>query len=144
MELNYIAILVAALVPTVTGMIYYNPKLAGGVWIRSTGKTSDQLTEGMNMPVVMIVSLIMSLILSMFLAVTILGMHEGKPSGEMIANNTFVHGMLHGAILSVFTVLPILTMNGMYERRTWSNTFVHFGYWFITMALMGGIVDAWV
>jgi hypothetical protein len=55
---------------------------------------------------------------------------------------TFSHGVVHGIILSIFTILPILTIVANFERRGAKYVLVHFGYWLITLALMGGFLCA--
>ncbi len=56
--------------------------------------------------------------------------------------DTFKHGAAHGAILSVFLVMPIFITNGLFEQKSWKNMLINIGYWLITLAIMGGIVDA--
>ena len=63
---------------------------------------------------------------------------------EKYGNNfrTFKHGALHGAIASIIVVLPVLGTNALFERKSFKYVAINIGYWFITMALMGGVVCA--
>lgn len=143
---SILPILVAALVPTITGMIWYHPKVMGSAWMSSTGKTEEQLREGFNMPLVMIISLVGSFLLSFVTnAITEFSHKSCDEAGEVIFNShhTFGHGMFHGAIYAILIIGPPMVMNAMYERRSWKNTFVHMAYWIITVTLMVGITDAW-
>ncbi len=143
---SMIPIIVAALIPTIMGMIYYNPKTFGTAWMNSLGKTEEELKEGFNMALVTIIGLVLSFFLAMSINALVELMHKDvNDAGELIyaSHHTFGHGALHGALLAIFFVLPIYMLNGMYERKTWKNMFINAGYWIITLALMSGLMDAW-
>jgi len=55
---------------------------------------------------------------------------------------SFKHGALHGFIASVTIALPIIGMVSMFERRSGKYVFIHWGYWAITLLLMGGLICA--
>ena len=65
-NVNWLAILVGALVPMVMGFVWYNPNLFGNAWMRSIGKTEEELKAGGNMAVTMVLSLILSALLAFF------------------------------------------------------------------------------
>ncbi len=143
---NIVPILVAALIPTIVGMAYYNPKTIGGAWIKSTGKTEEELMDGFNLPLVLILGLVLGLFLSFGLNALIELSHgsfddAGKFTGG--SNYTFKHGALHGVIIFVTIALPPFLMNALYERKSWMNSLIHIGYWLIVFALMAGLTDAW-
>ena len=85
------------------------------------------------------------------------GMHPdahtaGTQVGDLLATITndfgdlhrsFGHGALHGAVAAVFTALPLIAINALFERRGGKYIGIHFGYWFVTMTLMGGILCQW-
>ena len=66
MDFNFLAIIVAAIVPIVLGFIWYNPKVFGLVWMREAEMTEEKVKKG-NMPVIFIVSLILSFLLAFFI-----------------------------------------------------------------------------
>lgn len=57
---------------------------------------------------------------------------------------TFKHGSFHGALVGLFFALPVLGINALFERRGFKYIAIHTGYWIITLALMGGVVCAFV
>ena len=63
MNVNFLAVLVAALVPMLVGFIWYNPKVLGNAWMQACGLTEEKM-KGANMAVVFGVSLILSFLLS--------------------------------------------------------------------------------
>jgi len=42
MNINFLAVLVTALVPMAIGFIWYNPKVLGTVWQKETGLTDEK------------------------------------------------------------------------------------------------------
>lgn len=146
MEMNYLPLIVAALIPTITGMIWYHKSLFGTAWMNSIGKTEAEMKEGFNMPLVMVISLIMSFFLAFLLNVILETGHKDiSDSGELIFNSThtFGHGAFHGFFYGLLFAMPILILNGMFERKSWKNIFIHVGYWVLTLSLMAGLVDVW-
>ncbi len=157
MEMNLIAIAVAAIVPLVVGALWYNPSLLGTAWMKASGVTEDQLKTG-NMAVIFGVSLL----LSFLLAFTVNGMVVHQVSAQQLAysnpdsetfkafmeefgnvHRSFGHGALHGAIGALFFVLPVLGINALFERKGFKYILINVGYWTITLAIMGAIVCGW-
>lgn len=165
MEFNWLAVLVAALVPTLIGFVWYHPKVMGTVWMKAADM-SDEKIKGGNMAVIFGLSFLFSLMLAV--EVNFLAIHQmnvpgifatpsgGAPSPEdsqflsdfmaKYGSNwrTFSHGIVHGIINSLFFALPLLATNAMFERKSWKYILVNFGYWLITISIMCGIVCAWV
>ncbi|MBK7231601.1 MAG: DUF1761 domain-containing protein [Saprospiraceae bacterium] len=166
--MNWIATIVAALVPTVLGFIWYHEKVMGKMWMKETGLTKEDVEKDFNMPLVMGLSLLFSIMFSMYLnSIVIHQMHVGsvlmdaiadpsrKEAAEAIAAKfnaggeyanefrRFGHGALHGLIAGIFFVLPIMATNGMYEKKSFKLAFINSAYWTLTLILMGGIICAW-
>ncbi|WP_299121289.1 DUF1761 domain-containing protein [uncultured Winogradskyella sp.] len=160
MEFNFLAVLVAALVPTIVGFLWYNPILFGNAWMKEAGMTEEKIKGG-NMVVIFGVSLLLAILLSFFTHFLVihqmgaLGMvgtevENALPSyGAFMADygnthRTFGHGALHGAMAGIFFVLPLFGMNGLFERKSWKYIFINAGYWTLTLTIMGAIVCGWV
>ena len=56
--------------------------------------------------------------------------------------DNFGHGAFHGIVVSLFIIMPVLIMGGMYELKKFKTLAINLVYWIITLALMGGVVDA--
>lgn len=159
MEINFIALLVAALSTLVMGFIWYHPKVFGTIWMRETGLTEEKL-KGTNMILLFGMSLVYGFLIALILQMLVihqwgaLGMIGGDPAlakpsyvafmadyGTVF--RTFKHGMLHGFMTGLFLALPIIGTNALYERRSWKYTLVVGGYWVVTTMIMGGIICAW-
>lgn len=157
MEFNFLAFLVAAIVPLVTGFIWYNPKTFGTAWARAAEMTEEKMKSG-NMAVIFIVTLVLSFILAFMVQFLVIhemgafGMVEGDTSSATYQAfmeefggkyRTFKHGALHGAMSGLFLVLPILGINALFERKGWKYILINTGYWVLTIGIMGAIISGW-
>jgi hypothetical protein len=159
MEINFLALFVAALSTLVVGFIWYNPKVFGTIWMKESGMTEEKMKGG-NMLLTFGVSLLYAFFISLILQMlTIhqfgaLGMVGGdpsiaKPSYEAFmadygtAFRSFKHGALHGFMTGLFLVLPVIGTNALYERRSFKYTLVTGGFWIVCFMIMGGIICAW-
>ena len=155
-------ILLTALIPMIVGAVYYHPKVVGSAWMRANNFTAEDL-KGANMAVIFGVSFIMSILLAYLLqylvihqtgVLSLLVGQEGfdDPNSAVRGffndfmelygdeHRTFGHGALHGAIAAIFFVMPVITINSLFERRNWRYVTIHTGYWLITLVLMGGVL----
>ena len=133
-NINWISLVISTLMPTIIGIIYYNPKLFGTAWRNSLGMTEKELRPK-NMAVTMVVSIILSAMLSLVL------LQFNNMPGQEGQFDTFGHGAWHGLILGVFIAVPVLVLNGMYEAKKWKTLLINIVYWLILLALMGGVMD---
>lgn len=163
--MNFIAILVAGLIPMAVGFIWYNPKVFGNAWMRSIGADNpDKMKEGANMAKIFGLSLVFSMMMA--LAMGPLVIHQSGIASllaevpnasldttKLIANGneinfsgmyrTFGHGVLHGLIFGLLMVVPIVGTSSLYERRGFQYVAISGGYWIVNMMLMGGLICAW-
>ena len=161
MEVNFLAILVAALSTLVVGFIYYNPKVFGNAWIREAGLNEEELKKGANMGKIFAMAILYAFFISFILQFLVvhqfgpMGMIGGdptvaKPSYQAFMNDygtafrTFKHGMLHGFMSGLFLALPIIGTNALFERRSFKYTLITGGFWIVCFTIMGGILSAWV
>ncbi|HFA48320.1 MAG TPA: DUF1761 domain-containing protein [Bacteroidetes bacterium] len=168
MNFNWLAILVAALVPTIIGFVWYNPMVLGKAWMKASGMTEEKIKGG-NMAVIFGVSFLFSFMIAMSLTESTV--HQNNVpgvfmsgSGELPAagteeavlienfttgkysklHRTFSHGAFHGAIVGIFFALPLLGIVALFERKSFKYIFINAGYWILTLALMGGIICSWM
>lgn len=161
MEMNFYAILVAALSTLLVGFVWYGP-LFGKAWMKENGFTEEDLKQG-SMVKIFGLTFVFSIFLAMIMQ--ILCIHQFGPLG-MIGGpdfvetaepsyaafmadygdkfRTFEHGALHGFMSGLFLALPLVGINGLFERKSWKYIFIHSGYWIVVMTIMGAIVCGWV
>ncbi|MBB1489822.1 DUF1761 domain-containing protein, partial [Oceanospirillum sp. D5] len=64
MEINFLAILVAAISALVVGFVWYNPKVFGTVWMKAADMTEEKM-KGANMGKIFGMALVFALLLAM-------------------------------------------------------------------------------
>ncbi len=160
MPTNFYMFFVAGLIPMIIGAIWYNPKVMGTAWMESCGFNEEYLQKG-NMPMIFGLSYLLSVVAAFGLSGIVI--HQGAVYQTMMPEvmiegsaveaqfyqlmeqfgdnfRSFKHGALHGGIFSVQFALPIIGIISLFERRSAKYIFIHFGYWFITFVLMGGLL----
>ena len=160
MPTNWYMFLVAGLIPLVVGAIYYNPKVFGNAWMKVNGFTPETAGGG-NMAVIFGLSYLFAVLISMAMSGFVI--HQGgafsmmapevMESGSAVQNEfnslmekygensrTFGHGALHGALVAIFFVMPILWTIALFEKRGWKWVLIHMGYWAICLLLIGGLI----
>lgn len=167
MHLNFLAIAVAALVPLLIGFIWYNPKVLGAAWMKEAGLNEESM-KGANMMLIFGITLFLSLLLSVSMHTKVvhqLGVdgslyyalkdparaEEAQKvkalfdTGGIYANEarTIKHGIIHGVLTGIFFVLPILSINALFERKSWKYIWINTGYWTLCFAIMGAIISVW-
>ena len=163
MNINFIAVLLAALVPMAIGFIWYNPKVLGTAWMNVTGMTPEKAKQS-NMAVVFIVSFVMSLMMAFIMQAMVIHQFHlaslfyklpvddaSTPEGALYKQvmdllggswRTFKHGALHGFIGGFFLAFPIICTNSLFEQKGWKYIWINAGYWIVSMTIMGGIISA--
>ncbi len=132
---NFLAILLASLIPLMLGFVWYHKNVFGPAWMQAAGLT-DQDLKSSNMAKIFGISLLMSVLVSYFLLFNVDG------PGQEGAFDTFKHGAFHGTALGLLVALPVITINGLFDRRNAKYILINAGFWIACLALMGGIIDA--
>lgn len=161
-SMNYYVVFGAALLPLIIGSIWYNPKVFGSAWMKSAGKTEEDLAGG-NMMIIFGLTYILGILLALGLSgmtnhqsgvMQLFAMHpDFGTSGTEIQNlydsvmdkfgsahRNFGHGALHGGIAAILIALPLIAITALFERRGGKYIFIHFGYYFLTFMAVGAVV----
>jgi hypothetical protein len=155
-----LVVALSALIPLVIGFVWYHPKVFGNAWMKASGLTEESI-KGANMAKIFIITLIFSffaafslsgMVIHQFSAgglfqpeggVTIAGAEEDmKMIMEKYGKSfrTFHHGVLHGALVSIFFILPIFGTNALFERKGFKYIAINVGYWLVSLMIMGGVI----
>lgn len=161
-NINFLVTILAALIPLVMGAIWYNPKVFGNVWMKSTGLTEGELKNA-NMAKVFVMTFIFSILISLslnFIVIHQFGFQsmlmgeadlftEGSEANMFFTNTlekygttyrTFKHGFMHGAMDGLLFATPVIGIVGLFERKGAKYILVHAGYWILTLGFMGGVI----
>ncbi|KAA1244012.1 DUF1761 domain-containing protein [Aquimarina sp. RZ0] len=162
MEFNFLITAIAALIPMILGFIWYNPKVFGTAWMNACGFTEEDL-KGSNMALIFSLSYVFSFFLAFILNTFVIHqfgffstlmndpdlMKEGTETYQYAQDfmnkyggnfRTFGHGALHGTMIGLMVVLPVLGTNAMFERKGFKYILVNVGYWVVCLAFMGGVI----
>lgn len=141
MDINWLALIAASILPLATGFLWYGP-LFGKAWMKESGMTEEK-AKTMNPAKTYGLAVLMAFLIAFFIWPMVLmgGPDDMKHGTE--AFMTFKHGALHGSMLGLFVALPVFATNALFEMKSFKYVAINVGYWIVTMALMGGIINAW-
>lgn len=156
MNVNFLALLLAALSSLVVGFVWYNPKVFGNIWMKEAGLNQENM-KNFNMVKVFGLSIVYAFLISLVLQMLVvhqfgaLGMVGGDPSiakpsyAAFMADygtafRSFKHGALHGFMTGLFFILPVIGIGALYEQKSFKYVLVTGGYWIVSFIFMGGII----
>ncbi len=169
MDINFLALVVAALAPMILGFIWYHPKVFGTVWMQHAGMTDEKIKSG-NRAMIFGLSFLFSLMMAFVM--NIIAYHDTFVGGAMYyatngtmqpeagselakwmeyytanlsaSTRTFKHGAYHGVMIAgLFIALPVMATNALFERRSLKYVAVNASYWIVCLCIMGGIIASW-
>lgn len=131
-QINYVAVVVTALVPMLLGGIWYAPAVFGTVWMQLVGKKPEDVQKGA-LPRAYGMMFVAALVLAFALAHVL-----------RWANATTALGGLKVA-LTVWIGFVLATSAGAYifESRPWRLYWLNNGYHGVGLVLMGIILAVW-
>jgi hypothetical protein len=129
-NLNWLAIIVAAISAFVLGGLWYSPLMFVKRWMKETGITEDK-TKQTNMIKVFGFAFLLSLIASFFLA-----MFLGPKAGAGF-------GALAGFMAGFGWVFTYMGISYIFESRTLVHFLINAMYSIISLTIMGLIIGAW-
>ena len=71
-SMNWLAILVSALIPLIIGAIWYHPKVFGTAWMHATGITEAKIKTMSSVQRLILLAVLLSVILSFYLYINVL------------------------------------------------------------------------
>lgn len=129
-DVNWVAVIVAAIVNMVVGAVWYSKPLFAKEWSKLTGRKMDQMGDGsMSYGVAAIGALLQSYILAHFVVYA--------------AATTFWEGVVTGFWLWLGFVAVVVAVHNMFEGRSWSLWKINAGYFLIVLLINGGLLAVW-
>ncbi len=129
-QINYLAVVVAALSSFVIGFIWYAPFAFGNVWMKEAGLTEEIIKQS-SMIRILSLTFLLALIICFNLA-AFLG-----PEAN------FIWGMTAGALAGIGWVSASLGILYLFERKSVKLFLINAGYQAVTYIVAGGILGAW-
>lgn len=129
-QINFLAVLVAALSSFVIGYLWYAPFTFGTVWMKEVGLTDKKIRQT-NLIKTFGLTFLLSLVICFNLAALL-----GRDSG-------LAWGMMAGGLAGIGWVGASLGINYLFERKSLKLFLINGGYNAVTYIIAGGIIGAW-
>lgn len=129
-NLNWLAIIVAAVSAFILGSLWYSPLMFLDRWRKETGITKDS-TKNTNMGKIFGLAFLLSFIASFFLAMFI-----GTNAGAAF-------GALAGFMAGFGWVFTFMGISYLFESRTLAHFLINALYSIVSMTIMGFIIGVW-
>ena len=132
-DINWLSMVLATLAPLVVGSVFYHPVVFGKALVDLPDVKADKRKT--------IFAFAIILVFSFFLSFFLLNFNNSgiNQEGQF---DTFRHGAWHGTFVAITIAAPVILINGFFGKRPWKHTLIHLLFWIITLALMGGMLDA--
>ena len=129
-NLNWLAIVVAAVSTFILGGLWYSPLMFVKRWMKETGITEED-TKNTNMIKIFGLAFILSLMASLFLALFI-----GAKAGLSF-------GALAGFMAGLGWVFTFMGISYLFESRTLAHFLINSTYSVVSLTIMGAIIGVW-
>ncbi len=160
MNLNYYAFFLIPLIPLALGYYWYDPKSGIRTW---SGEKVINPNELSFIQILILYVLSFTLVYGYInLIIHQMGFYElfftdimkGSKEAEIIVQNFmnqygqkhrhFGHGVFHGIINAFVFALPFVGVNAILNKKNKKYVTLHFSYWLITSAIIGGLISEFV
>jgi len=128
---NYLAVVVAAIVALVIGFVWYSPRVFGNRWMAYLGTTQAQL--GNPGPTGMAVGVVASLINAWVIALLALN----------LGGKTLTDGVLLGILVWLGFMATITAAQISFEKKPWGLWILNNAHNVIVQVIMSAIVTVW-
>jgi hypothetical protein len=131
--LNYLAIVIAAIVAWVAGAVWYMS--LGKIWTAAQGMTPEQVHANRNRPGAYL-PFIYVFVAELVMAWVLAGLMGHLGAGQV----TLVNGVISGAFCWLGFVITTLVVSISFSMRDKRLIWIDGGHWLIVLALMGAII----
>ncbi len=130
-QVNWFAVLVAAVATFALGGLWYSPAVFGTAWMKANGLTPADVSQG-NWAKIFGLSFVFSLLMSANLAMFLAG-----------PETTVSWGATAGLLAGFGWVALGMAIVALFERRSWTYILINGGYMTVAFVMMGLILGAW-
>jgi hypothetical protein len=132
-DVNYIAVIVAAIINMVLGAIWYSPFVFGKIWMTAMKKTKEDV-KGQNMVKTHGLSLVSSVILAFILAAFV----------GLLGASTLQSGAIAGFFVWLGFVVTTNSASYLYEFKPLKVYEIYMAYQLVALVAMGALLAVWV
>ncbi len=134
-DVNWLAVLVAAVAVMPIGAVWYSPMLFSRPWLRAIGKTEEDIRAGGGtpLPYLLVLAFVAWLVVAYVLSWIV----------DWADADTLVEGIAVGFLCWVGFVLTGMAVNTSFAGRGRSLILIDGGYLLLVFVVAGAIVGAW-
>lgn len=129
---NWLSVVVAAAAAFALGALWYGQKMFAKSWMKELGLKKKDLDKT-NMTQTMSASFALMLMKALFVALSV----------RALGIDTFVDGLLYGAVLGLFVSVATLGVHYLYQLKTSKIFLIDGGYSLAQFLIMGVILAVW-
>ena len=133
-NINYLAVLVAAIGSFALGALWYSPILFGKAWQKQLGYTDEYLQSG-SMGKIFGTSFLLMLIMAWGMGMLLQGHGENQID--------WLSGLIHGLVVGIAFAGTSIGINYLYQRKSFKLWAIDAFYQIIFLTIMGMILGAW-
>jgi len=133
-NINFLALIVAAVASFGLGAVWYSPLLFSKAWQKAVG-LSDETLQKTNMAVVFGSSFVLIFLMDFGLAVIL----QGHATRDISA----LSGMLYGLLIGLFFIATSYGINMIYQRKSFTLWAIDSAYQVLYLGMTGAILGAW-
>lgn len=133
-NINYVAVLVAAISSMVVGALWYSPLLFGKMWMKMLGKTEEEIKKEGGASTGYIVAGISSLLASYILAHFV----DYTGATDILGGVTTAFWAWLGFVVTTHAVIT------SFENRKWGIYMISVFHHLVSFLVMGAILAVWV
>lgn len=130
-DINFWAVLVAALTKVFIGSFWYSPLILGKSWMHENGFTESDFRKGHSLRLMAFLSLSFAFIAALGIAFFI------------TPQSTWLSGAGMGAMVSIVWISASKANTTLFENYTLRHYLIHAGYDICSYTTMGAILGAW-
>jgi hypothetical protein len=131
--LNYLAIVIAAIVAWVAGAVWYTA--LGKIWTQAQGLTLEKMHENKSKPGAYL-PFIYCLVAELVMAWVLAGLMAHLGAGQV----RLLNGVVSGAFCWLGFVITTLVVGNTFALRDMRLIWIDGGHWLIVLLLMGAII----
>ncbi len=131
-NVNYLAVLVAAISAMVVGFIWYSESFFGKIWIELnhiTEKDNIGSSMGKNYSIMFMSSVVMAVVLAWLI--------------NLSNSSTLLDGMILAFWMWLGFVVTTFLSEVLFAKKPWKMFFIQSGYYLATLMVMGAILAIW-
>lgn len=133
-NINYLAVLVAAIASFALGALWYSSAFFGKTWQKELGYT-DEYLQGGNMGKIFGTSFLLMFIMALGMGMLLQGHGDNQID--------WLSGLIHGLVVGVAFVGTSAGINYLYQRKSFKLWAIDAFYQIIFLGIMGMILGAW-